>query len=366
MTAPLPPQTPANRTPQPALWIALAGIGGLLMLAGGIWAATTVGAKVKTAVFGMPHVWVGTDDTSAFMIQITRQGNALSGTLDETSLDNPSSTTVTPLHAAFTGMIDGSAITLNFSAGLGFVNSISGTLSGDTMTLQAPQSNGSVAPVTLRPASVDAYNRRSAAVQASATANANASAATAAAAADAAARERTQQQISQAAQTVAADMKALRDAVGQSPDFSGFDKQVADARNYLDQAKSYAAKAATESERSTACDNAHASRDEQHAVQDAAHGVDDETNGIGDTIRSVNVTADHLSKDLADYRQTAAAMPTYTPANPPDAGTIQSLLDEASKQTSAWKGKATQYQNQVAQLVAQADNVATQAEKQFC
>jgi hypothetical protein len=73
------------------------------------------------------------------MIQVTRQGNALSGTLDETGLDNPDSTEVTPVHAAFTGVIDGTAITLNFPQGFGFSTSIAGTLSGNTMTLQAPQ-----------------------------------------------------------------------------------------------------------------------------------------------------------------------------------------------------------------------------------
>jgi hypothetical protein len=213
---------------------------------------------------------------------------------------------------------------------------------------------------------VDIYNRRAAAVHASAVANADASAAAQAAAAEASARQRTHQQISQAADTVATDVKTVRDAIGQNPDFSGFDRAIATAGKYLEQAKSYAAKAAIEPDRTTACDDAHASRDGAHAVQDAAHGVQDETNGIDDTVRSMNAAVDRLNKDFADYRQAAAAMPTYTPANAPDGGAIQSLMDQAGKQTSAWKTKASQYQSQVAQLVEQADKVATKAENQSC
>jgi hypothetical protein len=94
--------------------------------------------------------------------------------------------------------------------------------------------------------------------------------------------------------------------------------------------------------------------------------VQDDSNGVDSAIRSVTASGDQLNKDLSDYRQAAAAMPTYAPASAPDAGAIQSQQADATKQTSAWKAKTTQYQNQVAQLVSQANDVAARAEDQYC
>lgn len=354
---------PASRR---TLWVVLAACGGLVLLVGGLLVVHAVTPKVRTAVFGMPHVWVGADATSAFMIEVTRQRNTLSGTLDETGLDTPDSTTVTPVHAAFTGTIDGSAITLDFPQGFGFTTSLSGTLSGDTMTLRSPESSGLVASVTLKPASVDIYNRRAAAVQASAQANADASAAAQAAAADAAARQQIEQKISNAAGAVAKDVAALQSAIADSPDFSGFDGDIAAASRDLGQAKADAAKAGTESDRYTACSDAYTSRSDAYSVQSDAYSVQSETYSVNSQVTSVISAVDQLKKDLSDYQQTAATMPTYTPANQPDAGAIQSLEDEAAKKTETWKAKAAQYQNQVNQLVAQANDVATKAEKQYC
>jgi hypothetical protein len=358
-----PSQPPwSRRTP----WIVLAACGGLVLLLSCLWVVDTVTPKVKAAVFGMPHVWVGANDTSALMIQLTQQGNTLSGTLDETSLDNRGSTAVTPVHAAFTGTIDGSAITLNFPQGFGFTTSLSGTLSGDTMTLNAPQSSGSVVSLTLTPASVDTYNRRAAAVQASARANADAAAAAGVVAADAAARQKTQQQISNASDAVASHAAALQSAIGHSPDFSGFDRHIAAAGEHLAKAKADAAKAGTESDRSTACSDADTARSDADSVQSDADSVQSDTDSVNSDVTSVNWAVDRLNKAMSDYRQAAAAMPTYAPANAPDAGAVQSVVDKASKETGAWKAKAAQYQSQVNQLVAQANDVATKAQKQYC
>src|SRR5882672_4212065 len=70
----------------------------------------------------MPHVWVGGTSDDVYMIQVARQGTSLSGTYDATWL----ATTTEPnsVHAAFSGVIDGTAITLIFPQGLGFVSNI--------------------------------------------------------------------------------------------------------------------------------------------------------------------------------------------------------------------------------------------------
>jgi hypothetical protein len=361
---------------RPTVWFVLAGVMALLVLAGGAWTAWAGRSGAKKAVSGvadivaggsgMAHVWVGSGDGWVLMIQVTRQGDQLSGSLDEIALKESDPTTVAPSHAAFTGVVDGLALTLTIPEGLGFTTSVSGTLSGDAMTLHLPQGDGSIANVTLEPASVDTYNRKAAAVQDSAKASADARASAAAAAADEAARERTQESIDRAAATVAADVKALQDAVGQSPDFSGFKSDLADAQKFLSQAKADAGKAAGETDPSAACDSANASRDDANAVQDAANGVHDETNSIDSAIASVNGASEQLRNDLGAYEEAAAAMPTYTPINSPNKAVIQSLLGQASKQAGSWKATANQYESRVAGLVTQAGKIAEQAQTRFC
>src|SRR3978361_2407577 len=71
-----------------------------------------------------PHVWVASGTASAFMVQITRQTSNLSGTADWASIEGSDPTKVVPTHAAFTGTIDGAAITLTFPSGFGFVTNM--------------------------------------------------------------------------------------------------------------------------------------------------------------------------------------------------------------------------------------------------
>lgn len=62
-----------------------------------------------------------------------------------------------------------------------------------------------------------------------------------------------------AAGAVAKDVAALQLAIDDSPDFSGFDQDIATASRDLGQAKADAAKAGTESDRYTACSDAYTS-----------------------------------------------------------------------------------------------------------
>ncbi|PWR12675.1 hypothetical protein DKT69_23250 [Micromonospora sicca] len=105
------------------------------------------------------------------MIQVSRKEGTLSGTLDQTSLNSSDPTTTESTHAAFTGTMDGEAMTLSFPQGFGLVTNLSGTVSGSEMTLQVPQEDGSTAPLMLASGSTDTYNRKVAEVQAQADAN---------------------------------------------------------------------------------------------------------------------------------------------------------------------------------------------------
>lgn len=312
------------------------------------------GNTAARSATGAPVVWVGSDATDAFMIQLTRQGSALSGTFDDTGLANVEATTTTPLHAGFTGVLDGTAMTLDFGLG----SRISGTLTTDTMTLQWPQTDGSLAALTLKPGTVEGYNHQAAAIRGTAGANTQASIA-------ADALQRTQAQIESAAAAVAQDMSRLRSAT-QAPDFSTFDSDMKNASNDLAQAKADAAQAASESDRNSACFDANSASYDANSVQYDSHSIDYDTNEIGRNADAVTSAVNTTSSDLAAYQQSAAALPIYSSPNAPDPAAIKSLVDNATKTAAGWKAKAAQYQSQVAQLVNQANAVAAQAQKQYC
>jgi hypothetical protein len=65
--------------------------------------------------------------------------------------------TVTATNDAFTGVQNGSQISLTVSA-LGFSSTVTGTLSGDTLTLRVPDANGYVATYVYHAATVSDYN----------------------------------------------------------------------------------------------------------------------------------------------------------------------------------------------------------------
>jgi hypothetical protein len=101
----------------------------------GLTAAVVLAVTTGCSIAGRadtPNIWVGSGATEAVMIQLTRSGNALSGTLDDTNLDRAGGVTPKTVHAAFTGTVDRTAITLTFPQGLGFSTSLSGTLTDAT------------------------------------------------------------------------------------------------------------------------------------------------------------------------------------------------------------------------------------------
>lgn len=326
---------------------------------------TACSAAPRAASRGdIQHVWVGEDATSVVMIQVTRQGNSLTGTFDEAGLATAGAVTVTPVHTAFTGTVDGTALTLTFPGGLD--STISGRLSGDQMILQAPQNDGSIAAIKLRPSSVDAYNLRVAGVQATAQANVDASASAAEAQAVAAATRTAQANIDGAAHAVGVDVAALQTAADDSPSFEGFKTDLTEARRDLAQAKSDAATAAGEPDPTAACDDATAATDDATGVHDTATGIEDETNAVGEAVAAVTSAANQLDQDLAAYRRSAAAMPDYTATGAPDNAAIQAVQKHAAAQVGTWQATAAGYRRQVAQLVTTADAVAAKASKKYC
>ncbi|MEU1458954.1 hypothetical protein [Streptomyces avermitilis] len=107
-------------------------------------------------VAGLPHTLVGSDYNSVSLLETQTQNGTITGTLDETEVKYHS-----PEHqrAVVTGTLKGSKVALTVKLTLGSTV-IAGTLDGDALTLQVPQSNGQIEDYVLKPGSVDDYNQR--------------------------------------------------------------------------------------------------------------------------------------------------------------------------------------------------------------
>jgi len=337
------------------------------LLTGLLFVASAFGCSVvgHPGSRDMPNVWVGSDGSAAVMIQVVRTGNTLSGTLDEAGLDDPGAVSVKPVHAAFTGSVDREAITLTFPEGLGFSSSLSGTVTGRRMSLRVAQENGAVATVTLQPGTVDQYNRLIAGVNGQASANASASAAAAVDAAQARAEDEARQRVDAAAATVADDLRALREAIDDKPDFGDFDGDIATARDDLAAARNDAAQAGSD-DPAAACSDATAAQSDESAVQSDSSSIDSDVSALGSNVDAVNSAVADLEKDLDDYHTVAAGAPGYRPAAAPDESAVASAIGTAHATIKGWKGRADSYRSTVAGLLAKASDVADQAVRKYC
>jgi hypothetical protein len=73
--------------------------------------------------------------------------------------------TITAHSTSFTGSISGGSVSLRVSGPLGGQANIVGTLNGNTLTLQAPQNNGTIRQVAITAATVSGFNQAVAALR---------------------------------------------------------------------------------------------------------------------------------------------------------------------------------------------------------
>lgn len=132
------------------LLIAGAAVLALAFLLGGL------GIVITHVLNPGPQGYLWTSNTAVDFIQWTEDSSHhLSGTLQSVSA-MPDNTLKTDT-AAFTGVHDGSNVSITFSA-LGFSSTVTGTLNGDSLTLTVPTQDGTLATDTFHLASVQDYN----------------------------------------------------------------------------------------------------------------------------------------------------------------------------------------------------------------
>jgi len=127
--------------------------------------------------------WVGTDSNVAVMLQWTRNGNTVTGSLIASDLVSGGSTSLQSVDQAFTGVINGEGATLTFPGWFGATMNLAAQLHGSNLTLSFPESTGGVHEMVLASGNVTDYNNDVAELQRKVRANTQASAAASAVAA---------------------------------------------------------------------------------------------------------------------------------------------------------------------------------------
>lgn len=105
-----------------------------------------------------PDGYLATGTNSAYFIQFTAQNNQLNGHIQGITETNDVPPQTKSSSTSFTGIQNGSSITLTVSV-FGFSSSVAGTLNSNTLTLEVPQADGHLLSETFTGASLQQYNQ---------------------------------------------------------------------------------------------------------------------------------------------------------------------------------------------------------------
>jgi hypothetical protein len=183
-------------------------------------AASTGTAPVPAGAGGNDASYLATGPGRVLYVRWTATGAALTGAIDQVDASTSAAAGTSPVEESLTGVRNDDRVSLTLSEGLGTYKTITGSISGDELTLTLPNSAGILTDTVLRKATADDYNAAVAALggqaQQQATANAQATQAAQQQQQQQAAQQQQQQQAAAALRSAgsahASDLTALHDA----------------------------------------------------------------------------------------------------------------------------------------------------------
>lgn len=317
--------------------------------------------------------FLATSAPEVMFVRWTENAGTLSGSLDDVTQDQSTSTGTRAREMSFTGLRHGDDVTLTLSQGLGTYSSLTGKISGGELHLAVPQADGQLANSTLSPASAADYNAAVAglATQASAAAQVQADAQRqgAAAAQASAARAALEQAVTDADTSFTADLDSVHQAVttlaAEDLTFHGPLKEniatLAQTRKDLAATKRDA-HASPPDCMLVSSDDLVVNSDETN-VEDAQTNLESYTSNVQSEIQDVGDALKQASDDLATLKKAIAADPSGpTPAHTEgDLSTARrsasTLLSKANKASAGALSTAAGNVQSAKALSGQADNV---------
>ena len=267
---------------------------------------------------GGPSSFVGTASNAAVYVTWTRSDDALSGQLTQAMAPEQVDGEVQTNRVGFSGTVSGEAVSLRLEQGLGTSSTLTGSLDGDTLSLDYPGADGGVTAIKLHRGDSAAFNDELAALRgrvADTKQQADEQAAQDEIAADAAAAV---ENVNRLIDGLAA---AAENATASNPGL--YDSDLDTIRSGLDTAKS--------SHELFQSDQANGYR--ENYCDDASTLADDVANMRHD-IRSMrhdvkaNTDASLISEDIQNLRDQFATQQNFDPALlGPDAATREDVED---------------------------------------
>lgn len=292
--------------------------------------------------------YLATDSGDVIFIQWTQSGTSVNGTAEVDTLSGtPPNQSVSTKTINVTGQLQGSTITLSFNGG----TEVFGTLSGGSFTVNFPQTDGSLAPVTFTSATATQFNQALAALQGTTGAvNSQAAAANQLAAEKAA--------IDRASAAVSSDINGLsQDVSSLSGSLGPFTKDLGQAQNDL---------AATAKLEQQVIGEAQGGTDPNQVCSDSdTVGSDADTVGSdGDTVSSdadnTESDATTVRTDIANLQQAFASLqnaqsqlPSYSDGAPTQ-DSVNQAVGAAQQTLTSTLATANGYITQVNGYQAQA------------
>ncbi len=320
-----------------------------------------------------PSTFFRHDQSGAMTVSWTDDGGGhLTGSLQHAT-PNPASTgePLQTVDASFAGTLNDGRISLVTNGFPGVTSTWTGTLSGDSLTLNIPQKDGAIAPAAFARGTVSDYNAAVSALKgqviqkrARATSDAASAAAAAAAEADSVAAAAA---LAAADKQVADGVVALRGSLSDGLSFGRFDKDMATLKNDLQTTRADALKATSAGAAAIATMDACA---DASTAQGDASSVGGDESAIGADQSTAQVAIDSVAVKVASLRNAQAAMQTayqqqgLTPSG--SERSVMDLLNRADAAMKTWKTKVAGYGASAHQLATQAVAIADAAAKAVC
>jgi len=286
--------------------------------------------KTKSTGIGSSQPPVGTgylasEPGGTIFLQWNQTGNAVSGTAQVDNADgNPPNETVSTDTVSVSGQINGSSISLSFNGG----NTEFGTISGGSFTINFPQQDGTLAPVTFNSASATDFNQavgrlHSEVDQANQTA------------ANAAQLQQEQGAIQKAVQAVNDDLSALpKDASSIHEALQSFPGTLSQAQTDLATTASDEQKVKSEGGGGSACVDAGTVAVDAGtvSVDDGSAAVDG--GGVESALSTARSDVRSLTSDSQAMQMAQSALPSFQ-AGAPTQGTINQAITSANQSIAA-------------------------------
>jgi len=121
-------------------------------------AASTGTAPVPAGAGGNDASYLATGPGRVLYVRWTATGAALTGAIDQVDASTSAAAGTSPVEESLTGVRNDDRVSLTLSEGLGTYKTITGSISGDELTLTLPNSAGILTDTVLRKATADDYN----------------------------------------------------------------------------------------------------------------------------------------------------------------------------------------------------------------